>query len=79
MMANESIILYSDRVWYLDIGARNHMCETCVFWRLNKGSRKRTEKLCFSQKNGEEGTMEDVYYVPNLKSNILSMTQLLEK
>ena len=35
--------------------------------------------ICVSQKNGKEGTMEEVYYVPDLKSNILSMGQLLEK
>ena len=36
-------------------------------------------KICFSQKDGKQGTMEDVYYVPELKNNILSMGQLLEK
>ena len=36
-------------------------------------------KICFFQKDGKEGTMEDVYYVPDLKNNILSMGQLLEK
>ncbi|XP_078178580.1 uncharacterized protein LOC144572778 [Carex rostrata] len=36
-------------------------------------------KICFSQKDGKEGLIEDVYYVPDLKSNILSIGQLLEK
>jgi len=36
-------------------------------------------KICFSQKDGKQGTIEDVYYVPDLKNNILSMGQLLEK
>ena len=36
-------------------------------------------KICFSQKDGKQDTMEDVYYVPNLKNNILSMGQRLEK
>jgi hypothetical protein len=36
-------------------------------------------KIYFSQKNGKEGLIEDVYHVPDLKSNILSMGQLFEK
>jgi hypothetical protein len=36
-------------------------------------------KIFFSQKNGKEGSIEDVYYMSDLKSNILSMRQLLEK
>jgi len=92
MMANEDVILDSDMVWYLETGASNHMCEhkhlflvtrdrrlTCVFWRLNKGSHQSRGKICFSQKDGKQGIMEDVYYVPDLKNNILSMRQLLEK
>ena len=35
--------------------------------------------ICFSQKNGRIGTIRDVYYVPDLKTNILSMGQLMEK
>jgi len=35
--------------------------------------------ICFSQKNGRIGTIRDVYYVPDLKTNILSMRQLMEK
>ena len=44
-----------------------------------KVSIKSRGKICFSQKNGKTGTMEEVYYVPNLKNNILSIWQLLEK
>jgi len=35
--------------------------------------------ICFSQKDGKEGIKKDVYYEPDLKNNILSMGQLLEK
>ena len=34
--------------------------------------------ICFSQKNGRIGTIRDLYYVPDLKTNILSMGQLME-
>jgi len=30
-------------------------------------------KICFSQQDGKECTIEDVYYVPDLKSNIHRM------
>jgi len=40
---------------------------------------KGQRKIPLSQKDGKEGTMEDVYYVPDLRSNILSMGQLLDK
>jgi len=36
-------------------------------------------KVCFSQKGGKQGTMKDFYYVSDLKNNIISMGQLLEK
>jgi len=49
------------------------------FGDSTKVSIKGRGKICFSQKDGKECTMEDVYYVPDLKNNILSMGQLLEK
>jgi len=33
----------------------------------------------FFQKDERTGTVEDIYYVPDLKNNILSMGQLLKK
>ena len=93
MMANENVTLDSDMVWYLDIGATNHMCdhkhlfvdiqeiedEHVSFENLTRVSVKGRGNICFSQKDEKEGTIEDVYYVHDLKSNILSMEQLLEK
>jgi len=89
-MVNEGVILGSDMVCYLNIGASNHMCgHKHLFLNIQeiedghvsfedstKVSIKDRRKICFSQKDGKEGTMEDVYYVPDLKSNILSMEQL---
>ena len=93
MMAHEGTTPDSDMVWYLDTGASNHMCGHkhlfvdmqevedghVSFGDASKVQVKGRGKICFSQKDGKEGTMEDVYYVPDLKNNILSMGQLLEK
>ena len=93
MMSNEGVTLDSDMVRYLDTGASNHMCGHkhlfidiqdiedgyVSFGDSTKVLDKGRGKICFSQKNGKEGTVENVYYVPDLKSNILSMGQLLEK
>jgi len=92
-MAYEGNALDGDMVWYLDIGANNHMCGHkhlfvdiqeiedghVSFGDSTKISVKGRGKICFPQKDGKEDNMEDVYYVPNLKINILSMGHLLEK
>ena len=89
MMANEGVILDSDMVWYVDTGASNHMCGHkylfldieeiedghVSFGDLTKVSIKGRGKICSSQKDGKECTMEDVHYVLDLKNNILSMGQ----
>jgi hypothetical protein len=93
MMAYKNIIPDSDTVWYLDTGASNHMCGHkhlfaemqevedghVSFGDASKVRVKGRGKIYFSQKDGKEGSIEDVYHVPDLKSNILSMRQLLEK
>jgi len=35
--------------------------------------------VCYLQKDGLIGSLQDVYYVPDLKTNILSIGQLTEK
>jgi len=94
MMANKGVTLDSDMVWYLDTGASNHMCghkhlfldiQEIEDGHVSFGDSAKVPpikgrgKICFSQKDGKQGTMEDVYYVPDLKNNIFSMGQLLEK
>jgi hypothetical protein len=80
-------------VWYLDSGASNHMCgrkETFVELKegvcgnvsLGDSSKLAVEgrgKVRIFQKNGKEEFISDVYYVPTMKSNILSIGQLLQK
>jgi Zinc knuckle len=92
MMAYKNTIPDSDTVWYLDTGASNHMCGHkhlftemqevedghVSFGDASKVRVKGRGKIYFSQKDGKEGSIEDIYHVPDLKSNILSMGQLLE-
>ncbi|KAK2993694.1 hypothetical protein RJ640_027046 [Escallonia rubra] len=80
-------------VWYLDTGASNHMCgrkelftdldETIkgevTFGDSSKIPMKGKGKLMITLKNGDRKFISDVYYVPALKSNIISLGQLLEK
>jgi len=83
----------NNSIWYLDTGASNHMCgDENMFDELSKIEARHVSfgdaskvmvkgrgTICFSQKNGRIGTIRDVYYVPDLKTNILSMGQLMEK
>ncbi|GKC23421.1 retrovirus-related pol polyprotein from transposon TNT 1-94 [Tanacetum coccineum] len=92
LMAHEEQILEVDTMWYLDSGASNHMSgqkdlfvEMIVvvqgyvsFGDASKIDVKGRGKIHFFQ-NGKEGTIKDVYYVPAMKSNILSLGQLMEK
>jgi len=80
-------------VWYLDTGASNHMCgDENLFKELTKVDAghvsfgdaskvavKGRGTIWYLQKNNRVGEIRDVYYVPDLKSNILSMGQLMEK
>lgn len=79
-------------VWYLDNGASSHMTGfKTKFKELNEqvrglvsfgdGSTVGIEgkgSVVFECKNGEARTLEDVYYIPTLKNNIISLGQLAE-
>ncbi|KAI5412204.1 hypothetical protein KIW84_057036 [Lathyrus oleraceus] len=76
----------NDNVWYLDSGASNHMCgHKHLFKEMRKiedgnvsfgdASKVKVEgkgTIRYLQKDGLIGSIQDVYYVPNLKTNILS-------
>lgn len=79
-------------VWYLDKGASNHMtCNISIFSHLNKkvgGSVKFGDGSCVDIKgrgtivlegrNDEQRLLTDVYFIPHLRSNILSLGQATE-
>jgi hypothetical protein len=79
-------------VWYLDTGASNHMtnhkhlfaeitelARTVFFGDASKVEVKEKCNVNFLQKNGKLGMVKDVYYIPEIKSNILSAGQLMKK
>ncbi|GMQ07023.1 hypothetical protein CsSME_00051392 [Camellia sinensis var. sinensis] len=82
-----------NNVWYLDSRASNHMCgkrelfveldETVQaqvsFGDSSKTPVKRRGNILIKLKNGDHDYISNVYYVPAMKNNTLSMGQLLEK
>lgn len=80
-------------IWYLDNGASNHMTgDKTKFKELNEritgqvkfgdGSMVRIEgkgSITLKCKNGEERVLQEVYYIPTLRSNIISIGQLSEE
>lgn len=93
LMAQKEEDAESDTMWYLDSGASNHMCghkhlfkelKTVEDGHVSFGDASKVKvegkgTICFLQKKGVVGSIEGVYYVPNLKANILSLGQLTEK
>ncbi|KAJ9554040.1 hypothetical protein OSB04_018085 [Centaurea solstitialis] len=78
-----------DDVWYLDNGASNHMTgKYSYFSELNENitgwvkfgdgslvSIKGKGSILFIGKNGEQKLLKDVYYIPSLRSNVISLGQ----
>jgi len=78
-----------DNIWYLDKGASNHMTGNRSYFtsldqsitgkvRFDDDSRidiKGKGMIEFIDRNGEQRKMVDVYFIPELKSNIISLGQ----
>lgn len=79
-------------MWYLDTGASNHMTGdedkfqnldrkiqgVVKFGNESKVRIKGKGSILLQCKNGEERKLEDVYYIPDLCSNIISLGSSLK-
>ncbi|KAH7546888.1 hypothetical protein FEM48_Zijuj01G0248600 [Ziziphus jujuba var. spinosa] len=83
----------NENLWYLDIGCSNHMCgvksafsdldesfrNTIKFGDNSTVSVMGKERVSIQTKRNSTLSIPDVLYVPDLKSNLLSVGQLQEK
>ncbi|KAE8701290.1 hypothetical protein F3Y22_tig00110548pilonHSYRG00706 [Hibiscus syriacus] len=93
LMAQNEVNINNDTLWYLKLGASNHICgHEYLFKKMQKIEDghvlfEDTSKLevkgrgtvCYLQKYGLKGSIQYIYYVPHLKTKILSNGQLTEK
>jgi len=92
-MATTSNETPNNQTWYLDRGCTNHMCgKKELFADLDDSFRTKVKfdddwfipvtgkgRILIASKNGDHRYIYDVFYVPDMKSNLLSMNQLAEK
>ncbi|GJS23761.1 cellulose synthase A catalytic subunit 3 [UDP-forming]-like protein [Tanacetum coccineum] len=85
-------VVDQSKLWYLDTGASNHMTgdkekfcdlnETVQgYVKFGNETKVRIEgkgTIVFQCKNGEHQKLQEVYYIPDLCSNIISLGQLSE-
>jgi GAG-pre-integrase domain len=93
LLASKEADSNNESVWYLNTGASNHMCgykhmfteiEEIVEGHVSFGDASKVKvkgqgEILIQCKDVNEMFISNVYYVPNMKSNILSLGQLLER
>jgi hypothetical protein len=93
LLASKETDSNNESVWYLDTGASNHMCgykhmftkiEEIVEGHVSFGDASKVKvkgqgEILIQCKDENERFISNVYYVPDMKSNILSLGQLLER
>lgn len=81
-----------DNLWYLDNGASNHMTGNLEYFstidrgitgKVRFGDDSRIDitgkgSITIITKNGDKKVLSDVYYIPSLRSNIISLGQATE-
>jgi transposase InsO family protein len=93
LMASESDGRCSSDWWYMDTGCSNHLTGNKL-WLIDFDSRRRAKIRCADDKylnaegmgnvkvkvkNGKTVLIKDVWYVPGIRSNLMSVGQLIEK
>lgn len=90
---SREVIRNEEGCWYLDNGASNHMTgERSFFSELNEKIKGKVRfgdgsfiniegkgSILFEAKTGEQKLLPDIYYLPELKSNIISLGQATEQ
>lgn len=79
-------------LWYLDNGASNHMTGNVTYFsELNRNIKGKVKfgddlhvniegkcSILFQSKTGEQKLVTNIYYIPDIKSNILSLGHATE-
>ncbi|XP_074347273.1 uncharacterized protein LOC141686115 [Apium graveolens] len=93
LRASSEGVQAESNLWDLDNGASSHMSwQRSKFYSLDEGVTCRVKigdgsaveikwkgTIVFKCKNGEERTLKDIYFIPSLRNNIISLGQLSEE
>jgi hypothetical protein len=87
LLTSKEVDPNNESVWYLNTGASNHMygykhmfteIDKIVDSHVSKVKVKGQNKILIHCKDGNERFISNVFYVLDMKSNILSLDQLLK-